>query len=98
MLAIITLLNTGRGASLQKIVRFLKTEMAPIDSNTADRVRAEYRAHLNAAAQGTMDPQQWVTKWNALYRKATAHKLTKVSGALATQDFLQALASRIAPE
>ena len=42
MLAIITLLNTGRGVFLQKIIRFLKTKMAPIDSNTADRVRVEY--------------------------------------------------------
>jgi hypothetical protein len=98
MPAMMALLDTGGGASLQKIIHFLKTEMAPIDSNTADRVRAEYRAHLNAAAHGTMDPQQWITTWNALYRKATAHKLAETTGALATKDFLRALASRLAPD
>ncbi|KAF3047958.1 hypothetical protein E8E12_000464 [Didymella heteroderae] len=98
MPAMMALLDKGSGASLQGIIRFLKTEMAPIDSNTEDRVRAEYRAHLSAAEHGTMDPQQWITEWNALYWKATAYKIDEITGTLATKDFLRALASRMAPD
>lgn len=57
MPAMMALLDKESGASLQGIICFLKTEMAPINSNTADRVRAEYRAHLSAAKHGTIDPQ-----------------------------------------
>ena len=55
MLAIIALLNKGSRASLQGIIRFLKTKIAPINSNTEDCVRAEYRAYLSAAEHGTID-------------------------------------------
>ena len=55
MLAIIALLNKRSRASLQGIIRFLKTKIAPINSNTEDRVRAEYRAHLSAAKYSTID-------------------------------------------
>ena len=55
MLAIIALLNKGSRVSLQGIICFLKTKIAPINSNTEDRVRAEYRAYLSAAEYSIID-------------------------------------------
>ena len=91
-------LVTNNVTTLQALVRALKEELAPTDVSTQNQVRAEYRQHLGAAKQGRTAPQDWYQKWSYLYMRAKSYELAEVDGALAVQDFLDALSHRIAPE
>jgi hypothetical protein len=91
-------LVTNNVTTLQALVRALKEELAPTDVSTQNQVRAEYRQHLGAAKQGRAAPQDWYQRWSYLYMRAKSYELAEVDGALAVQDFLDALGHRIAPE
>ncbi|KAJ4401523.1 hypothetical protein N0V91_007827, partial [Didymella pomorum] len=91
-------LVTNKIPTLQSLVKALKEELAPTEASTKNQVRADYRQHLRAAKQGRAAPQDWFQKWSYLYRRAKAYELAEVDGELATQDFLDALSHRIAPE
>lgn len=85
-------------STLQALIKALRTELAPTSVSTVNTVRAQYRAHLHKAKQGRMSPESWYQEWHLLYTKAKAYKLSEVEGQLATQDFLDALAPKLAPE
>lgn len=91
-------LVTNKVTTLQSLVKALKEELAPTEASTKNQVRADYRQHLRAAKQGRAAPQDWFQKWSYLYRRAKAYELAEVDGELATQDFLDALSHKIAPE
>ena len=95
--ASIKLLNT-RESTPQALIRVLKNDLAPTDSNTMNLVRQQYRAHLEKARSGRMSPDKWFNEWQVLYGKAQAFRVSEVEGQLALTDFLDALAPRIAPE
>src|SRR4051812_47502270 len=84
--------------TLQALVKALKSQLAPSEANTAALVRTQYRAHLEKAKHGTMDPELWQREWNNLHMKAKAYKIPEVSGLLAVQDYLDALAHKVAPD
>ena len=91
-------LVTTHNTTLQSLVRALRQELAPTLLSTKNQVRSEYRAHLGAAKQGRVAPQDWYQKWSYLYMRAKSYELAEVDGELAVQDFLDALSHRIAPE
>jgi hypothetical protein len=84
--------------TLQDLIRTLKADYAPTESNTAHLVRQEYRQHLEKAKQGRISPEKWFNDWQLLYSKAQAFQITEIEGELALTDFLDALAPRIATE
>ncbi|KAF1938447.1 hypothetical protein EJ02DRAFT_437090, partial [Clathrospora elynae] len=84
--------------TLQALIKALRTELAPTSISTINLVRAQYRAHLQKAKQGRVNPESWYTKWHSLYAKAKAYKITDIDGLLAVQDFLDALAPKLSPE
>jgi len=45
-----------------------------------------------------MDPELWYREWSTLCMKAKAYNVPEVTGLLAVQDFLDALAPRMATE
>ncbi|KAL5422826.1 hypothetical protein PMIN06_013112, partial [Paraphaeosphaeria minitans] len=95
--AMITLVNT-RQTTLQSLIRLLKEDLAPNEGATQNNVRALYRAHLEKAKQARQSPETWFKEWQLLYRKAKTYSISEISGPLATRDFLDAIAARIAPD
>lgn len=91
-------LITDGNFNLQELVRSLRQELAPSHASTLNSVRVEYRTHLEAAKQGRITPAAWFEKWSFLYMRAKAYKLPEVTGVLAAQDFLEAVARRMAPD
>ena len=87
-------LVTDNDTTLQALVRALKEELAPTTLSTKNQVRSEYRAHLGAAKQNRVAPQDWYQKWSYLYMRAKSYELSEVDGELAVQDFLDALSHR----
>jgi hypothetical protein len=95
--ASIKLLNK-RLTTPQALVRVLKDDLAPTNSNTMHLVRQQYRAHLEKARSGRMSPDKWFNEWQVLYGKAQAFRVPEIEGQLALIDFLDALSLRLAPE
>lgn len=95
--ASIKLLNS-KETTPQALVRILKDDLAPTDLNTMNLVRQQYRTHLDKARSGRMSPDQWFNKWQVIFGKAQAFKVTEVEGQLAVTNFLDAISVRLAPE
>jgi hypothetical protein len=87
-----------RQSTPQAMIRILKNDLAPTDSNTTHLVRQQYRAHLKKARTGRINPERWFNEWQVIYGKAQAFQVTEIEGQLALTDFLDALSVRIAPD
>jgi hypothetical protein len=81
----------------QKLVQALMTELAPSSTSTLTTVRMQYRAHLELARAGTMEPREWYRQWKSLYLRAKALSLAEIDGQLGTLDLLAALTVKYAP-
>ncbi|KAF1935040.1 hypothetical protein EJ02DRAFT_416381, partial [Clathrospora elynae] len=95
--AMMTLVEQKK-STLQALIKALRTELAPTSISTINLVRAQYRAHLQKAKQGRVNPESWYAEWHSLYAKAKAYKIADIEGLLAVQDFLDALAPKLSPE
>ena len=67
--ASIKLLNL-KESTPQALVRILKNDLAPTNSNTMALVRQQYQSHLDKARLGRLGPEKWFSDWQVLYRKA----------------------------
>ncbi|RAQ98619.1 reverse transcriptase domain protein [Stemphylium lycopersici] len=91
-------LADGPDQSLQELVKCLKKELAPTEASNQLLVRQEYRAILEQARSGSMEPQDWYNAWQVSRMKAEGLDIPEVLGELAVVDFLSAVGARYAPE
>ena len=65
-------LEAQEKTTLQALIKALKDELAPTSTSDSALVRAQYRAHLEKAKHGIMEPEPWYREWSTLYMKAKA--------------------------
>lgn len=85
-------------ATLQAVIRALKTHLAPSHSSAQTTAAEEYRATLAKARSGGIDPLKWHALWHRAFLRAQAYDLSDVNGVLAAKDFLNAVGQRMAPD
>ncbi|KAF1936227.1 hypothetical protein EJ02DRAFT_481631 [Clathrospora elynae] len=53
--------------TVQAMIRLLKKDLAPIDSNTHNQLQIDYQNHLAKALTGQQTPDKWFQVWRLVY-------------------------------
>ena len=92
-----TLVNLN-ALTLQNLVRSLRKHLAPPMSSLISTARQEYRDALNQAKVGRISPTKWHEDWSLALAQARLYGVAEIEGTLAIKDFLDAVATKMAPE
>ncbi|KAI1097625.1 hypothetical protein F4804DRAFT_159053 [Jackrogersella minutella] len=84
--------------TIKMTVRQLRDDMKPLDLVTQIGIRDDYRKVLQQARLPGVKPDSWLSTYLLAYRQAEHSNIPDVQGTLAVQDFLEAVAVRIAPQ
>jgi hypothetical protein len=88
------LVSQGR-LSLQNVIRALRGKFEPLEDNTRDQVREDYRRILERGRTGSIDPKVWINDWYQALARAQTYRVAEVEGFLAIKDFLQAVSAKL---
>ncbi|KAI4861266.1 hypothetical protein F4820DRAFT_434326 [Hypoxylon rubiginosum] len=81
-------------------VELLKRELGIEEKPTLDtltKVKNEYRATLERARTGAVNPETWYWEWRSAYLSAEVYGIPDVTGKLPVKEFIYAVGARMFP-
>jgi hypothetical protein len=75
----------------------LRDKFEPLEDNTRDQVREDYRRILERGKSGSINPKVWISDWYRALARAQTYQIAEVKGFLAIQDFLQVVSVKLSP-
>jgi isocitrate dehydrogenase kinase/phosphatase len=91
------LLVFNENLSLQNVIRALRDKFQPLEENTREQVKEDYKRILERGRIGLIDPKVWIIDWFQALAQVQIYHILEVEGFLAIKDFLQAVSIKFLP-
>jgi len=82
----------------RQLLTAIKKQIAPSHSSIVNRARRNYTQVLEDAARANTKPEAWYLRWLKAYHDGILYDIPEAQGLQATQDFIRAIGTRMAPD
>ena len=85
------------GQTSTQAPKALKGHAVAPKPSTITKIRCEYQAVLEKAAEQSVNPRGWLNEWFLIFSKAQVYSIPEVQGNVAVSNFLMAVQANVAP-